>query len=160
MKAEITRVMCRDTCVYDMPEWVTVRRIKTLRDYVAYCRIFLSVFGNTVQRKYVLLLNLLDISTTSYVWLYRGEYVGIYALKEEDEGYGSFDGPVLVLYNFALLESKRGQGFGKVLLASAVTEAAKTGNPVLFLSVDIENTRAVSLYRCFGFQFLEDVIQK
>jgi len=154
------KVMRRETYIYKMPEWATIRKVTTKEDYAAYGAIYLKAFGNSFLRRLFLRLNVKQIYQGSYVWIYKGEYVGIYTLKDEEEMRVTPDINFQVLYNFAIIPTKQGQGFGKLLLASAITEAAKSGYRELLLSVNVYNSKALNLYTQFGFKFTDMYKQK
>ena len=147
--SSMVRVMFRDASTYRMPKWVEIRKITTRADYKAFCRIYLDSFGNTFKRKLYLLLMTRDCG---YVWLYKGNYIGIYTLTEEEELRVTQDVRFRVLYNFALVTSLRGKGFSRVLLASAITEAAKLGCTEIMLKVNTQNVTALKLYKKNKFQ--------
>ena len=149
------RIMGRETSTYSIPEWVEIRKIITRADYKAFCRIYLDAFGHTFRRRFFLFLMARE---RSYVWLYKGEYIGIFTVSEQEELRVTPNVLFCVLYNFALVSNMRGKGFSRVLLASAITEASRLGCKEILLKVNTNNATALKLYEKTNFKFMDDKI--
>ena len=59
--------------------------------------------------------------------------------------------------NIAVLSAYQGQGLGKYLLSQAEKTAKEQGFNKISLTVDVENERALSLYKRIGFNVIETV---
>ena len=57
--------------------------------------------------------------------------------------------------HLAVLPGFEGRGLGSQLLAHSVTKAMQAGFVRIALTVDVDNARAISLYRRSGFQIVE-----
>jgi ribosomal protein S18 acetylase RimI-like enzyme len=89
---------------------------------------------------------------TSRIWLaYAGDAaVGVAVVFE---GYSTFAAaPLLNIHDLAVLESHRGQGIGRRLLAAVEQAARARGCAKLTLEVVEKNQRAQGLYKSFGFE--------
>jgi ribosomal-protein-alanine N-acetyltransferase len=60
-------------------------------------------------------------------------------------------GTVVRLYSLAVDQSRRGCGFGKLLLANCIDLARGEGAVAMVLEVDVENGPAINLYERYGF---------
>ncbi len=61
------------------------------------------------------------------------------------------DPPQLYLYDIAVLEERRGQGLGTLVMAALEAEAAVVGASRIMLSVFFSNPGAIRLYRRLGY---------
>lgn len=145
--------MGRETSTYVIPEWVEIRKITTKADYRAFRRLYQDAFGMSYKRMF---LSFLLTVKHSYVWLYKGEYIGIYSLIEEESLRVAPGAQFRVLYNFAIVSNMRGKGFSRVLLADAITKADKLGYKELLLKVRLSNKTALNLYEKSNFKFMYD----
>jgi len=148
------KVMHKATCIYDIPEWVDIKRVSTQADYKAFKAIYLSSFGSNLRRRIRILLKKREVFSTSFVWLYKGDYIGIYTLQDNESKRVTPEVNFKVLYNFALKQDMRGKGFGRIMLASAITETAKLGYSELLLTVATDNIAALKLYQHEGFKHI------
>jgi ribosomal protein S18 acetylase RimI-like enzyme len=55
------------------------------------------------------------------------------------------------LYGFVIKPEQRGRGYGKKLLAATIADIIAERPQPIYLEVETENTRALSLYHAFGF---------
>jgi ribosomal protein S18 acetylase RimI-like enzyme len=78
-----------------------------------------------------------------------------YIAKVGDEPIGTINIDVIdgapYLYGFVIKPDQRGHGYGKQMLASTIADIIAERPQPIFLEVETENTRALSLYRTFGF---------
>ncbi|MFJ8067105.1 GNAT family N-acetyltransferase [Psychrobacillus sp. NPDC096426] len=70
--------------------------------------------------------------------------------SSEERGYGYVNDKTPEL-GIAIKKEARGKGLGKKLMHSIIQEAKDNNYKTLSLSVDVENTNAVNLYRRLGF---------
>ena len=56
------------------------------------------------------------------------------------------------LQGIGVVDSHRGQGYGTLITTIATRAGMATGNRIVWLSVNEDNDRAVSVYRALGFQ--------
>ncbi|WP_143812321.1 GNAT family N-acetyltransferase, partial [Oenococcus oeni] len=60
--------------------------------------------------------------------------------------------------SISVAEDFRGLGIGTELLKAARKTAIQEGELLLGLNVDFRNTRALKLYRSFGFRIISDLM--
>lgn len=70
--------------------------------------------------------------------------------SSEERGYGYVNDYTPEL-GIAIKKEVRGNGLGTILMHSIINEAKRSGYKELSLSVDVDNTNAVKLYRGLGF---------
>lgn len=95
--------------------------------------------------------------------LFRGAlaepHTRIFVLEDEEEGVLGYTVSAVVLDegsldNLAVTASKRGQGYGRMLLENVLTDAQNNGVKRFFLEVRESNGKAVKLYEKAGFKRL------
>jgi ribosomal protein S18 acetylase RimI-like enzyme len=73
-------------------------------------------------------------------------------------GYGHLDPDAgRVWLGIAIQEASRGKGYGKKMMDFLVSDARKKSIATLHLTVDMDNTTAIDLYKKFGFEIVEAV---
>lgn len=81
---------------------------------------------------------------------------GLFVLEEGDNAVSTaicvHDGDLAGLFEVATEESRRGQGYGRRTLLSALKWAHGRGARAAWLQVEADNERAVGLYRSMGFE--------
>ena len=70
--------------------------------------------------------------------------------SSEEQGYGYVNGDIPEV-GIAMKEEVRGKGLGTQLMQAIIEEAKIDDFKALSLSVDLDNTNAISLYHRFGF---------
>jgi len=75
-------------------------------------------------------------------------------------GYSSYEwadmGDAYSLFGLCIARECQGVGAGRLLMEHLLTFARQYGPPVMALTVQLANTRAVSLYRSMGFQVMRE----
>ena len=78
---KVLRTMRKEVRDYPLPSYGVAYKVSNRADYKAYCRIYLDVFGHTLNRRLALWLLKKEIYKRSYVWYTDdGRMAGIYAL--------------------------------------------------------------------------------
>jgi ribosomal protein S18 acetylase RimI-like enzyme len=81
-----------------------------------------------------------------------------YIAKAGDEPIGTINIDVIdgapYLYGFVIKPDQRGRGYGKQMLASTIADIIAERPQPIFLEVETENTRALTLYQAFGFTII------
>lgn len=76
-------------------------------------------------------------------------------------GYGHLDrGSGVIWLGIAVSEMEIGKGFGKLMMSFLVTRANEMNFPVISLTVDKNNIKAIRLYNRFGFLYVRDINEK
>ncbi|WP_426349370.1 GNAT family N-acetyltransferase [Alloiococcus sp. CFN-8] len=83
---------------------------------------------------------------------HKGEYVGYGQLIKHD-----YDDSVL-LVNFGILEAKRNNGLGRLLLNYILNQAKVMGYKYIYLRVNINNIAAIKLYSDFNFRTCSNIM--
>ena len=95
--------------------------------------------------------------------LFRGAlaepHTRIFVLEDEEDGILGYTVSTVVLDegsldNLAVTASKRGQGYGRLLLENVLSDARNSGGKRFFLEVRESNERAIELYEKAGFKRL------
>jgi ribosomal protein S18 acetylase RimI-like enzyme len=78
-----------------------------------------------------------------------------YIAKAGDEPIGTINIDVIdgapYLYGFVIKPDQRGRGYGKQMLSSTIADIIAERPQPIFLEVETNNTRALTLYQAFGF---------
>jgi len=67
----------------------------------------------------------------------------------------TWDGRRVLLHHFAILPSRQGQGYGRMLALKSLEFAREKNSPIK-LEVHRDNLPAVQLYRSLGFELFDD----
>ena len=153
---KVVRTMRKEVRDYPLPSYGVAYKVSNRADYKAYCRIYLDVFGHTLNRRLALWLLKEEIYKRSYVWYTDdGRMAGIYALIQDEKRRVTPDVNFRLLCNVAIVKEYQGQGLSKYLLNSALHTAYNLGCEEVILDVALGNQKAVNLYTSLGFEFVE-----
>lgn len=119
--------------------------IKPLTDeHKSLTNILMNAFGDTEEEVQVI-VNFNESNPTRHIFvaIEDGETVGTVTAVEE--------GDILWATALATISEKQGQGIGSSVLQFVLAEADKRGYETVMLDVEIDNDRALSLYKRVGF---------
>jgi ribosomal protein S18 acetylase RimI-like enzyme len=81
-----------------------------------------------------------------------------YIAKAGDEPIGTLNIDVIdgapYIYGFVIKPDQRGRGYGKQMLSSTIADIIAERPQPIFLEVETNNTRALTLYQAFGFTII------
>ncbi len=80
-------------------------------------------------------------------------YCGYEVIREDDAST-----PVMKLGQLYLLESHRGLGLGKLMLARVELQAREHGSRVIILQVNKQNRSSIGFYRAMGFEVFREAV--
>ena len=86
----------------------------------------------------------------------KSDNLNYYVLSLDDEIIGFFEclilPPEVELYDIAIVPSRQGNGYSKLMMDELVVLAKNSGSDTIFLEVNSMNNKAIKLYEKYGFK--------
>ena len=128
-----------------------IKRIKNDSKDIMLLRIFLKNAGDSLKKfRYFKHRPLNIISHHRYTIL-------IFDNNKTPVAYGHLDpDQEIVWLGICVSEAATGKGYGRQIMTNLINEASRIGLKEIFLKVDSNNTKAISLYQNFCFDIMSE----